>query len=155
MNIQGYENYIIYDDGDIYSRNVNRYLSPNRTNKAGYNIVDLYKNGKYNKFKVHRLVALHYIPNPDNKPCVDHIDGNKLNNNVENLRWVTHQENDNAFRTINTNNTSGIKNITYCKKDNLWRYKKQIFGKLTRKYFKTKEEAIAFKTEFELLNPRF
>ena len=42
---------------------------------------------------IHRLVAIAFIPNPLNKPCVDHIDHNKLNNNVSNLRWVTIEEN--------------------------------------------------------------
>ena len=46
-----------------------------------------------NGYKVYRAVAELFIPNPENKPCVDHIDTNKLNDNVTNLRWVTHSEN--------------------------------------------------------------
>jgi hypothetical protein len=52
-------------------------------------------NGKQQRFYVHRLVALHFIPNNDplHKTIVNHIDGNKLNNNVSNLEWVTPREN--------------------------------------------------------------
>ena len=61
--------------------------------KDGYLRVNLYKNGKqYNK-KVHRLVTAAFIPNPEGKTEVNHIDGNKTNNRVENLEWVTHSEN--------------------------------------------------------------
>ena len=154
MNIQGYENYIIYDDGRIYSKYKNRYLNPT-PNNFGYKCLNLCKNGKYKPFLVHRLVALHYINNPENKDCIDHIDGNKLNNNVKNLRWVTATENQNAFKNKYSNNISGIKNVYYCKTTNRWKYEKTIFGERTHKSFKTKEEAIAFKTEYELLNPSF
>ena len=50
-------------------------------------------NGMRKTFRLHRLVAAAFIPNPDNKPCVDHIDGNKSNNKADNLRWVTTKEN--------------------------------------------------------------
>ena len=59
----------------------------------GYLRVGLYKNGKQKMCLVHILVAKAFIPNPDNKPCVNHIDGNKQNNSIENLEWVTSSEN--------------------------------------------------------------
>ena len=55
--------------------------------------VGLYKNGVIKKKKVHRLVATAFIPNPENKPQVNHIDGNTKNNNIDNLEWTTAQEN--------------------------------------------------------------
>lgn len=61
----------------------------------GYPVVGLYKEGKGNQRKVHRLAALAFVPNPENKPAVNHRDGNKQNNNVENLEWVTNRENTN------------------------------------------------------------
>lgn len=57
-------------------------------------------------YKLHRVVAELFIPNPDNKPCVDHIDGNKHNNRADNLRWVTHKENMNNSITRERINTS-------------------------------------------------
>ena len=53
----------------------------------------LYKNKKRKAFLVHRLIALTYIPNPENKPDINHLDGNPLNNNVSNLEWCTKTEN--------------------------------------------------------------
>ena len=62
-------------------------------NGSGYKIVQLNKNGKGVIYLVHRLVSGAYLNNPDNKPQVNHIDGNKANNLLENLEWVTRSEN--------------------------------------------------------------
>ena len=67
-------------------------LKPSNTS-TGYKKVELCKDGKRKSFKVHRLVAQAFIPNPENKREVNHIDGNKHNNNVNNLEWVTSSEN--------------------------------------------------------------
>jgi hypothetical protein len=64
-----------------------------RSGKRGYYYINLCKNGKPKSQKIHRLVADAFIPNPNNKPQVNHKDGNKLNNNGKNLEWVTNKEN--------------------------------------------------------------
>lgn len=61
--------------------------------KKGYLTTDLYFGGERKTARVHRLVAEEFIPNPHDKPCVNHIDGNKHNNNASNLEWVTKKEN--------------------------------------------------------------
>ena len=92
-DIQGYEGlYKIDRKGNVYRKNKNRMLKPAPTN-WGYLTVDLHKNGKGKTHKVHRMVAMAFIPNPDNKALVNHKDGNKLNNSVENLEWCTYSEN--------------------------------------------------------------
>jgi len=94
MEIQGYERYMIYEDGRVWSKwGKGRFLKPTPVNKKGYLGVCLCKDGKSITITIHRLIALHYIPNPENKPEVDHIDRDKQNNNIENLRWATRSEN--------------------------------------------------------------
>lgn len=68
-------------------------LSLNNMNSYGYNIASLYNENGRSNFLIHRLVAQSFIDNPDNKPQVNHIDGNKQNNCVDNLEWVTSEEN--------------------------------------------------------------
>lgn len=63
--------------------------------KTGYQYIDLHKNGINKTFSVHRLVALTFIPNPENLPCVNHKDETRINNYVENLEWCTHKYNTN------------------------------------------------------------
>lgn len=96
--IEGYEGlYEISNKGRVYSVKRNKYLSPYEVHQdaglRGHRVINLYKNGVYKGFCVHRLVALAFIPNPKNLPVVNHKDGNKQNNNVENLEWCTQKEN--------------------------------------------------------------
>ena len=147
MEIQDYPNYLVYDDGRVYSKKRRIFLIP-YIDRDGYHNVILCKDGKRKYFLVHRLVAIHYIPNPENKPQVDHIDRNPSNNHVSNLRWATPSEN-RQNTIVQKNNKSGIKNISYEKRDNCYRYVKVIRGNRHQKYFKTLEEAIAYKEEFE------
>lgn len=65
----------------------------NPQKRGKYLYVRLYKNGVGKPFNIHRLVATAFIPNPNNYPCVDHIDTNCHNNRVSNLRWVSHSQN--------------------------------------------------------------
>ncbi len=67
--------------------------NPSSNGKYNYQRLTVGKRGEQSTQYIHRLVAECFIPNPDNKPCVNHIDGNKLNNDVSNLEWCTISEN--------------------------------------------------------------
>lgn len=69
-----------------------RLLKPNK-DRHGYYVFSFKQDGRKKELKIHRLVAMCFIPNPENKPCVNHIDNNPSNNHVTNLEWVTMQEN--------------------------------------------------------------
>ena len=93
-----FNNFIdVSESGDIKSHGK---LINGEITKNGYRRVHVSHNGTQYKFLVHRLVATAFIPNPDNLPCVNHKDGNKLNNNVNNLEWSTYSENNkHAYNT--------------------------------------------------------
>lgn len=89
-----YNNYIVFKTGDVF--NLHGVKLVGMVDRCGYHEVIL--NGK--QYRVHRLVAEAFIPNPNNLPCVNHKDGNKQNNSVDNLEWVTYSENTiHSFKT--------------------------------------------------------
>jgi hypothetical protein len=147
MEVVGYENYLIYPDGKVQNKNTKRYLKQS-DNGWGYYRINLWKDGKKKAICIHRLVAEHYISNPDNKPFVDHINRDRKDNRIENLRWATSSENQ-QNTGVRKDNILSIKNICYCKRDKLYIYQKEIRGKRHIKWFKTLEEAIEYKKQFE------
>jgi len=132
MEVIDFPNYLIYPDGRVQNKKSKRYIKA-KMGTNGYLYVGLWKNNKGKNHNIHRLIALHYISNPENKPFINHIDGNKLNNNIGNLEWCTPIENCNAYKSKRSNNTSGIVNIRYIKQDKLWRYQKTHFGDILQK----------------------
>ena len=148
MEVIDFPNYLIYPSGKVYSKCSKRYLTGRKVGR-GYYMVNLYKDGKSKNYYIHRLVAKHYIPNPENKPQVDHIHRDKSDNHVDNLRWVNNSENNQNVGMRKTN-TSGHKNISYNKRDDKYQYQKTIRGVIHTKYFKTLAEALCYKYIFIL-----
>lgn len=94
--IPNYENYWIFDNGDVYNENTKQILKGS-IGEHGYRYYRLSKDNKKKLFYGHRLVAEAFLDNPNNLPVVNHKDGNKLNNNVDNLEWVSYSDNTKAW----------------------------------------------------------
>lgn len=108
-DIPGFEGkYAVTEDGRVWSYKHSKFLKPKPVN--GYYMVDLFKDGIDKKYQVtvHRLVALTFIPNHDNLPCVNHKDESRTNNHVDNLEWCTFKHNSNygtAVERLKANKT--------------------------------------------------
>ena len=102
--------YLISSFGRVKSIINNKILTPCIVRANGL-VVGLMRNGKVEKRQVSRLVAAAFIPNPDNKPCIDHIDGDRTNNHADNLRWVTYLENNNNPITKKRLSENNAKNM--------------------------------------------
>jgi len=142
MEIIDYPNYLIYRDGRVFNNKYKRFLKP-CDQGHGYLHVLLYNNGNSKSFLIHRLVAEHYIKNSENKATVDHLNRNKLDNRVENLKWANTKE-QSINQSIPKNNTSGHKYITYTKSRKKWAFLKQGQNRII-KLFNTKIEAMCYK----------
>jgi len=148
--VTGYEDlYEISDFGNVRNCKTGRILKGSER-KNGYLCVHFYVNGKNKFYLIHRLVALTFLENPENKPSVDHIDRNKQNNRLENLKWCTNSENQ-INTGIYSTNTSGIKGVGFHKAINKYMayiYKNGIQTHLG--LFNTFEEATAVRRQAEL-----
>jgi hypothetical protein len=117
--------------------------------KRGYFEIKLCLNYTSKSKKIHRLIAEYFIPNPEKKPQVNHIDGNKLNNEISNLEWVNNRENS-CHRVKSSNCTSQYTGVSYFKRDNKWRSSIQVNGVSVRfGMFKTEEEAYQKRLDYE------
>lgn len=111
-DIKGYEGlYKISNTGLVsslhYRKSNKEQILKCGSDKDGYLQVNLCKNGKHKNHKIHRLVAIHFIENPNNLPQINHKDENKTNNNVDNLEWCTNKYNNN-YGTKNDWNKKSI-----------------------------------------------
>ena len=138
MEIKDYPNYLIFRNGAVLSKGFDkfhppRFLKHNINKTTGYYYVNLYKDKKPRPHYIHRLIGCHFIPNPENKRCIDHKDRNKLNNSLTNLRWATCSEN--VINTgIRSDNKTGHIGIAYCNTRKKYKFK--------NKRYKTIEEIL-------------
>lgn len=102
------DGYIVKEDGSVFNKH-GKMLS-SHDNGKGYLIVSLSINGKRTSKAIHRILAECFIPNPDNLSDVDHVDGNRQNNAISNLRWLTHGENIEHSYNLSNRSATGENN---------------------------------------------
>jgi hypothetical protein len=141
MDIIGFPKHIIFNDGKVYSKIYKRYLK-HHIDKDGYKYVCLSFNKKKKFMKVHRLVALHFVENPNNLETVDHIDRDKNNNLYSNLRWADRQT---QCDNRNVKSATGEKYIYIDKRGYYNLYRKGYFKKSFPINSTTLEEVITIR----------
>ena len=138
--IEGFETYSVSDWGNVRNDTTGRILK--NSHRTGYPMVRLQKDNKTYKNDIHRLVAIAFIDNLGQKKCVDHIDNNRHNNNVINLRWATRSQNSQNTK-LSSKNTSGTKGVSWNKNTNKWKAQITINGKqIILGSFVNKDDAI-------------
>lgn len=124
--IVDFPNYEISNHGNVRNLITGRILITT-VNNAGYLRLHLSNKGLRKTFFIHRLVAIAFIDNPLNKKQVDHIDNNKTNNSLTNLRWATQNENQ-YNRPIDIKNRSGVRGVHWSKRAKKWEAQIRIDG---------------------------
>ena len=138
-SIDGYLNYQVSWWGRVVNTKTGRILKGGQSH--GYLSVGLSKNGKVKTHFIHQLVAREWVSNPEEKSCVDHIDGSRTNNHWENLRYATHSENGRNAKK-RTDGSSTYKGVDYYKPTGKWRASIGLKGKTKHLgYFTSEREA--------------
>lgn len=152
-DIEGFENYTIDTLGRVYSKKNKIYLGQNLSN--GYLRVALFKSNKNNQKFVHRLLAEAFIPNPDYKKEVDHINRIKTDNRLENLRWTTSSENC-QNRDISSRNKTGFLGVSVEKKRGKLKYRAGIMtnGKRIATTFPYTDDGLRLASEWYIYQKR-
>ncbi len=122
--------YFVSEDGNVFRNG--KQLKP-KIDKDGYKIVAVWKNNKPQYFRIHRMVGELYIPNMENKEEINHWDGNKFNNHVNNLRWATSLENIQHKLTILNIGYGETSSNHILKESDILEIKKLYQNKLTQK----------------------
>jgi hypothetical protein len=144
--IKGFEKYSVSNLGNVKNNESNKLLKSNIT-KYGYRHISFSINKVVTSFQVHRLVGLAFLENNENKSDIDHIDQNRTNNILSNLRWATRSQNC-YNKQIYTNNTSGSKGVKFCKQSNKWRSQINIDGiRIHLGIFTDKQDAINIRVQ--------
>ncbi len=126
-DIEGYPHYAVSDQGFVVSKRKMHILHGSLCG-AGYELVSLFADGTRKREYIHRLVAREFLDNPDNLKEVDHIDRNKCNNSVDNLRWCSRSAN-NINKEKKGNTSSAFKGVTWHKQRHKWKAAISIEGK--------------------------
>jgi hypothetical protein len=126
-NIEGYANYMVSDLGFVMNNKTLRILR-GLSSGAGYEAVSLFADGVRKREYIHRLVACEFLDNPNNLTEVDHVDRNKCNNSVDNLRWCSRSENC-SNRGKKENASSSFKGVTWHKQRQKWQAAISVEGK--------------------------
>ncbi len=123
-SINSYINYQVSNVGRVRNSKTGRILKP-KLGSNGYFTVGLSKNGGVKTHMIHQLVAREFLENPNGKPCIDHIDGNKTNNSLENLRLCSYSQN-NRNRNKRENASSIYKGVCWDRSLGKWKAQIQI-----------------------------
>ena len=148
-NITNFPNYQVSTFGNVKNIKTGRILKP-APGGGSYLMVILMDDGERSNKKIHKLVANAFLENTEDKKCVDHVDHDRKNNHLLNLRWATHTENaQNAL--IKSTNTSGVIGVCWYKPTSKWYAQIRINGKNKNLgYFVNKDDAITARRNAEI-----